>query len=271
MRKHLYTEITNYIDQVINSKTQILELTRRDFTSQYVKNYFGLAWAILDPLFFILILWIVFQYRFTTNDVLGIPFSAYLITGYIAYDLFSNSLTSSTNSITNYSFLIKKLNFSASLIPIVKIISNFMMHIIIIFISTIILIVIGIKPTFIWFQVLYYLFSLFLFLIGLSWLTSAINVFFPDIKNIIGIITRLMFFMTPIFWTIEGLPDHYALIMKINPIVYIVDGYRNSLLLNIPFYQDWKYTIYFWGWVFVMLILGAYVFKRLRPHFADVI
>lgn len=263
--------LNHFLSQLYQHRRLIRQLTKRDFSAKYVKNYFGLVWAILDPLFFILILYFVFHYRFGTGDTLGVPFVAYLLTGYVSYDLFSNSLSSVSDCIKEYNFLITKINFETAIIPIVKLISEYLMHFIIIVIVMILLSINSIYPSLFWFQVLYYQFALFVFLIGCGWISSSIALFFPDIKNIIGIITRLMFFMTPIFWSLDSLPPEYIKIMKLNPIIYIVEGYRDSFLFNKPFWNDISYTIYFWGWTLVLIVLGIITFRRLRPHFADVI
>ena len=261
----------NFIRLFVHNRQLIWSLTKRDFSNKYMKNYFGLAWAILDPLFFILILYFVFQYRFNTNDLLGVPFVTYLVTGYVSYELLNISLVSVTHSIRSYSFLIKKIDFHSGIIPLVKLFSNFLMHQIILIIVGIILIFSGIQPSILWFQVYYYQFALMMLLIGAGWISSSISIFFPDLDNIINIITRLMFFMTPIFWSLEGLPKNYVLIMKLNPIVYVVDGYRESLLFQTPFYVSLQYTLYYWLWVVILWILGIYTFNRLKPHFADII
>lgn len=261
----------HFINQIIEHKNLIKNLTKRDFSNKYVKNYFGLAWAILDPLFFMLILYFVFHYRFGTRETLGVPFVTYLITGYISYNLFSGALISVSYSIKEYSFLIKKVNFDSAIIPIVKLFSEYLMHFIITAIVLILIIVTGISPSWYWIQIIYFQFALFVFMIGCGWITSGISVFFPDIKNIINIITRLMFFMTPVFWSFEGLPPKYVSILKLNPIIYIVNGYRDSLLFETPFWHDILYTLYFWGVTIFLIVLGIVIFKRLRPHFADVL
>ncbi len=113
--------------------------------------------------------------------------------------------------------------------------------------------------------------ALSIFLIAAGWLTSSIYLFFPDIKNIISIITRILFFLTPIFWNMNGLPPNTQFILKLNPVYYIVNGYRDSFLYNKGFWEHPLLTLYFWVVCFICLIVGVAVFKKLRPHFADVV
>ena len=269
--KRFISEGVDFLQQLYQNRYLIYRLTNRDFNNKYIRNYFGLGWAILDPLAFIVILFFVFNMRFGGRDALGVPYITYLIAGYIAYDFFSYVLHNATNSISEYSWLLTKVNFRVAILPLVKILSGLQMHCIILLIATIIFIIEKITISFYWLQVFYYIFSLCIFLTGIAWFTSSINLFFPDIKNITNILIRILFFLTPLFWHMEGLPKTYATILKINPLFYIVNGYRDSFLYGIAFWKHPSLTIYFWGVTLFLLILGISVFKKLRPHFADVI
>ena len=269
--KQIYYEGIDFISQLIKNKSVIFELTKRDFTSKYIKNFFGLSWAIIDPLAFIVVLYFVFGMRFGDRETLGVPFIIYLISGYIAYDFFSTALNQASDSIRSYSFMITKVNFRLAILPIVKLLSGLMMHMIILFIVLVILLLNSIYPSLYWIQIVYYIFAMLSMLLGLAWIASSISLFFPDMKNIISIIVRLLFFLTPIFWNIEGLPESYTFFLKFNPLYYIVSGYRDSLIYEVAFWEHPVLTIYYWALTVVFMLAGIIIFKKLRPHFADVI
>jgi lipopolysaccharide transport system permease protein/teichoic acid transport system permease protein len=219
----------------------------------------------------VVIMYFVFGERYGSKDPKAIPFFIYLVTGYIAFEFFISSINSVTTTIYEHSFLLKKVNFRVAILPIVTILSNLMIHLIVLGICVIVLAFNHIFPSIYWLQLPYYMFSLSVFLISAGWLTSSIFLFFPDIRNIIAIITRIMFFVTPIFWKMEGLPASNQFILKFNPIYYIVNGYRESLLFHKVFWASPGETIYFWSVTFLFLVCGVVVFKKLRPHFADVV
>jgi ABC-type polysaccharide/polyol phosphate export permease len=267
----LFREAFIFIQHVYSNKYLLFELTKRNFTQKYVENTLGLAWAIIDPLTMMVILWIVFGIGFRNRMSVEIPYSAYLITGLIAYMFFQGALSSATSSLKAYSFLIKNINFRISIIPLVTILSELFLHIIILCIACVILLFVGITPSLYWIQIAYYLLATNLLILGISWLTASINLFFPDISNIINVVLRFLFYLTPIFWT----PDYFSkktnMILKINPLYYIIMGYRDSLLFGKPFWIEWQYGIYYWGVTLLTLLLGIVVFLRLKPHFADVV
>jgi teichoic acid transport system permease protein len=80
--------------------------------------------------------------------------------------------------------------------------------------------------------------------------------------------------LTPIMWSVDNLPQGMGVfvnIFKLNPMYYIVQGYRNSMIYNIGFYDNILQTVYFWSLILVLSVLGTVIYKRLKPHFADVL
>ena len=102
-------------------------------------------------------------------------------------------------------------------------------------------------------------------------------VFFKDMRQIVNILLQIGVWATPIMWNIESpqmaerLSPVIMNLLKLNPMYYIVQGYRNSLINKVGFWETPKLTIYFWVFTVVVLWLGTAIFKRLRPHFADVL
>jgi ABC-type polysaccharide/polyol phosphate export permease len=96
-------------------------------------------------------------------------------------------------------------------------------------------------------------------------------VFYRDLGQVIGMLIQIGFWITPIFWSPETLPEEFKFLFFFNPVSYVVMGYRNSLISKIWFWQEPWQTFYFWLLVFSLSIFGLFIFKRLRPHFADVL
>jgi ABC-type polysaccharide/polyol phosphate export permease len=264
-------EAVRFFRHVYEKKYLIYELTKRDFQQKYTANVLGLTWAVIDPLATMLIFWLVFGIGLRAGAEMGVPFVTYLITGIASYSFFQGALSQATNSLQSYSFLIKKVDFRVSILPLVKIFSELFVHCIVLAMAVLIIIGNGIYPNLYWLQVVYYMFAVSVLVLGLSWITSSVNLFFPDITNIVNIILRFFFFLTPLFWNPKMFPESVVRILKLNPMYYIVEGYRNSLLFGRPFWENWQYGLYFWAVAALFLLIGVVVFMRLRPHFADVV
>lgn len=264
-------EGVDFVLHILRNRYLIFELTRRDFQGKYIKNILGLLWAILDPLCFMVILWFVFSVGLRSGRGMGVPFIVYLITGQIAFDLVSQNLLHATGVIKEYSFLIKKVNFRLAILPIIKIFSGLILHFIMLMIAIIIILINGVMPNIYWLQVFYYMFAACIFLLGVSWITSSMSLFVPDVANIVGIVTRFLFFGTPVFWDMSIVPQKYHVILKLNPFFYIVNGYRDSFFGHTGFWEHPGLSLYFWGLAGICFVTGVFVFKNLRPHFADVV
>ena len=267
------TYILSFLKEIYQKKFLIIELTKRDFKQQFMGSFLGLVWAFLQPIAFLGILWVIFTFGFKSGKLGdGTPFLAFLFTGLVAWDLFSRVWLGSTGMIFEYSFLVKKINFRLSILPVVKIFSNLIMHIIFISIVIVVLIVNKIYPSIYWLQVVYYIICSSMLVLGLSWISSALNVFIKDVGQLIQIIVQFGFWLTPIIWDPASFPKKYSIFIKMNPAWYLVDGYRRSFIYKTPFWKgNVNETIYFWGVTLIFLLLGMIVFKKLRPHFADVI
>ncbi|MBL4774800.1 MAG: ABC transporter permease [Mariprofundus sp.] len=121
------------------------------------------------------------------------------------------------------------------------------------------------------FQIIYYLFALLVLMLGLSWLTSALNVFVKDVGQIVSIFLQFGFWATPIFWNVNQIPEMYRFYFQLNPMHYIVEGYRDAFIFHVPFWEKWEAGLFFWCVNITILLVGVVTFKRLRPHFADVL
>ncbi|MDA8418066.1 MAG: ABC transporter permease [Desulfobacteraceae bacterium] len=267
----LVGEGIQFVREVYERRRQICDLTRRDFTDRYAGSFLGFIWAFIEPLAMMSIMWAVFNLGLKVHPSGSVPFVAYLFTGQIAYNFFAEGVGAAAGVIRAYSFLVKKVKFRVAILPIVKINSALIIHLIFLFIVMGIIWVSGIRPSLFWLQTGYYTLALLFLLLGLSWLLSALGVFVKDIANLIQIFITFGFWLTPIFWDKNIVPPAYQWYLCLNPMFYIVQGYRDSFLYRVPFWAHPLNTLYFWAVAWLVLLGGILAFKRLRPHFADIL
>ena len=122
------------------------------------------------------------------------------------------------------------------------------------------------------FQLAYYICCNMLLVLGLSYFTAAFTVFFRDMTQIISIVLTMGMWMTPIMWTMSpDVPELLHLVFKLNPMYYIVDGFRDSLLDKVWFWEKPLWSIYFWSFTIILYLVGVKLFNRLKIHFSDVL
>ena len=256
---------------IFRNRKLLWQMTKRDFKQRYLGSYLGILWAFIQPTITVLIFWFVFQVGFKSMPVDNFPFILWLVCGMFPWFFISESVSSATNSIVESSFLVKKIVFRVELLPIVKIMSALVVHIFFVAVLFLMFAIYGYGVSIYNLQIIYYFFAMICLSLGISWLTSSLTVFLRDVGQFVAMILQLGFWGTPIFWTLEMIPAKYQIFFKLNPVYYIVDGYRQSFIYDNWFWEHFGWTIYFWLVTLFVMFVGAICFKRLRPHFADVL
>lgn len=256
---------------ILKSFTLIIELAASDFKTKYAASYLGIVWAFIQPIVTISIYVVVFGYGFKSTPIKDFPFVLWLSAGIIPWLFFSDALMSSTSSLKEYSYLVKKVVFEVKVLPLVKIMASFYIHLVFIGIVIILYFANGYTPSLYDIQLIYYAFCTLILALGISYVTSALNVFIPDLIQIVNIFLQFGMWMTPIMWNSNMFGPQIEKIIRLNPMYYIVEGYRDCFYNHVLFWEKPGLTIYFWCITFLLLILGMYTFKKLERHFADVL
>ena len=263
--------IYGFVKDMVRLKGVIYELAKRDYQQQNQGSYLGFVWNYLQPLLFIGVLYMVFTLGFRHGAMHeGLSFGLYLLSGMICWLYFAGNLTSITGVITSYSFLVKKVDFRLSILPFVKLLSSFLPHVVLIIFLLVAAELNGYRPGLHSLQFVYYYLCMATLLTGLGWITSATSLFVKDVRNLIAIVTQFGLWMTPIFWNISQVPSQYHWIVKINPAYYLVSGYRDSISGGRFFWERMDESLLFWTVNLILMVLGVVVYRRLKPHFAEV-
>lgn len=259
------------LQEIIQGRVLLLNLAKNDLKSRYAGSFFGIVWALIQPLVTILVFWYVFQVGFKTAPVNNVEFILWFAAAYIPWVYFNDGLMSTTNCLYEYNYLIKKIKFPVSLLPLVKVCSSAMIHSFFICFIFFMYLVYGYAFNVMWFQALYYTFALTCLLVGLSWIMSSLAVFFKDFSQIVAVVLQVGFWLTPIFWSPEGMSEAVLFTIKLNPLYYITQGYRDTFIYSVSFMEHPTLTAYFWIVTGIVFIVGAVLYQKLRPHFADIL
>ncbi len=268
---HYIKNFVDFIKSIWQNKGLLWSLTKKDLKQRYVGSYLGILWAFIQPAITVCIFWFVFQVGFRSMPVDNFPFILWLICGMFPWFFFNDAILAATSSIYGNSFLVKKVVFRVSLLPMIQILSALLVHCFFIAVLFGMFAIYGYWPSIYNLQVIYYLFGSICLVFGLSLLTSSLMVFMKDIGQLIAMLIQFGFWGTPIFWSLKMIPLAYQWIFKLNPMYYIVEGYRNSFIYHTWFWELGYTTIWFWAFTIGIMLVGAFVFKKLRPHFADVL
>ena len=271
-----YDKIVILPVELYQNRQLIWKLAKNDFKTRYAGSYLGIVWAFVQPVITVLLYWFVFsvalpQRAIAVKGDINIPYILWLIAGIVPWFFFSEALSNGTGALLEYNYLVKKVVFKISILPIIKIISALFVHVFFVVFVVGLYACYGYYPDLYTLQIFYYSACMFVFVLGMCYITCSIIVFFRDLGQIISILLQVGIWATPILWNITTLPEKLRIVFKLNPMNYIVEGYRDSLIDKIWFWENFYSTAYFWILTMCVFAFGAIIFKRLKVHFADVL
>lgn len=268
--------------EVIKNRKLVSNLAKNDLKARFAGSNLGIVWAFVQPIITIIVYWFVFEKAIgagsqITKGGLSVPYILWLSAGLIPWFYFSEAWMNGTNCLLEYNYLVKKVVFNISVLPVVKAVSSLFTHVVLVLFMILLYVLYGYYPDISVIQVIYYSFCAFALALSLSYFTSAVTVFFRDMQQIINVFMQMLIWGTPIMWNIDYMEQlgkvspALSMILKLNPMYYIVLGYRRTLIYHEPFWNEPALTIYFWCVTIVLFLIGTTVFRKLRPHFADIL
>ena len=269
-------ELLQFPKMAWSNRALIWKLAKNDFKTRYAGSNFGVLWALVQPVIIVLVYWFVFEVGLNAGsqkvkEGLDIAFVLWLTSGLVPWFYFSEALTNGTNSLLEYNYLVKKVVFKISILPIIKIIAASFIHVFFVAFMMVIYFLYGYPLDLYLLQIVYNSLCMFIFVLALSYSTCAIVIFFRDLTQIIAIFLQVGMWATPILWNINTFSPSIQMIFKLNPIYYIVNGYRSALFEKTWFWSDFYSTMYFWIFTAALFAVGTLIFKKLKVHFADVL
>lgn len=265
-------QFSTFLLDAFRQRDMLGRLSVREFHERYLGSYLGLAWAFIQPLITIAVLYTVFTLGFRSLPVSGdVPFFLWLTCGLVPWFFIAEGLAAGTNAILAKDFMIKNVSFRASLLPLSSILASLMIHVPFLIILLLFFLFSGIGVGLHSLQVVYYTFSAVILLLGVSWITSSLMVFIRDTSQAVGVAIQMGMWVTPIFWDATIVPAKYSLLYQLNPAYYIIRGYRDCFIDHVWFWERVHTSLYFWFITGLLFFIGALTFNRLRPHFADVL
>lgn len=254
------------------NREMLWDLAVNDFSTKYAGSYLGIFWAFVQPLITILVYWCVFE--FGLKAVPPVPDVTYVVwfsAGMVPWFFFSDGLNAVMNGLLEYSYLVKKVVFDVELIPIVKLMSALFVHSVFVALLGLLAWGNGTRVSASCLQVFYYMLCLVYLVYAAGRFAAAIILFIKDLGQIVNIILQIGVWVTPIIWSYTIVAEKWQWVVKLNPMFYIVEGYRDSFINRRWFFERPVLSAYFWMTVILALGIGHISFRKLKPHFADVL
>ncbi len=243
-------------------------MTGRNIRSLYKQSILGYAWIFINPLMQIVVLTFVFSTILRVGmDVIPYPFPLFLFVALLPWMFFSSAVASATDSITGSASLVTKIYFPREILVVATVFSK----VVDLLLGTLILLGLMIlysqyPPwTLVWVPAIFAM--QLLFTVGLALPLAALNLFFHDVRYLVGVILMIWFYITPILYPVDIVPERYKILFDLNPLSRVVNAYRRVLLDGTNLGVE-SFLVGLGGAVLIFLV-GYYLFKRMEAGFAD--
>ena len=249
-----------------------LKLGKNDFRNRFANTSLGTIWGFAQPFVFMITYVIVFQYILHSGSSGEYPYVVWFLPGMSMWMYCSDAILTASNSIRNYSYLVKKVVFPVDIIPIISLTSSSFIGIFLMIIAIVVSSIFGFIPNFL--NVIYILICAIVFIVALTRLTSAITTVVPDFAQLLTIVIQLCMWFTPIVWNLSMINNGlFVKLFKCMPFTYLVEGFRQAFMENsqIITEQNCMFTIVFWIITIIIFVWGNKVFKKTKKDFADVL
>lgn len=258
-----------HFKRLLGYRELLVSWALRDIKVRYKQTILGIGWAILQPFVLMVVFTIVFSKFARVPSEGDIPYPIFSYCALLPWTFFSNSLSFATQSIVNNSNLVRKIYFPREIFPLAAIAAC--------------LVDFGVASTIFVGMMAYYhipvsstiallpliLLLQIMFTVAVALVTSAVTVFYRDIRFVVPLGVRIWMYLTPVIYPISMVPERYRTLVMLNPMAGIIDGYRKIILMGqLPDFSSLAYT----AAISLVLFFASYAwFKRAEMVFADVI
>ncbi len=258
----------SYLKQLYKYRQLLWILTQREIKVRYKQTALGVLWAILQPLSLMLIFTLVFSY-FTKINSEGIPYPIFSYVALLPWTFFQTAVQFGSMSVVNNSGLVTKVFFPREILPLSSLLAAMLDFLVagLLLIGLMIFYGVSVTTNIFWLIILIPL--QMVITAGINLLLAALVVMFRDLKFVIPLGLQLLFYATPIIYSINIIPDRFFKLVLANPLTGLVDSYRKVLLQSRP--PNFYYLATSAAAGIILIIAGYWFYKRVDKRFADII
>lgn len=239
-------------------------LVDRDMKLLYKRSALGIAWTLINPLLQLA----VFSFVFRSVIPINIPqFSSFAFSGLLIWTWSQTALFQATGLITSNKALIRQPNFPTAILPVVTTMTGLIHFLLALPVLIIFLAVDGVEPNSVLFVLPLLMVIQFVLTVGLAYPLAALNVTFRDTQHTLGVLLQMLFYLTPIFYDLNSVPEEFLIFYQLNPMVPLIEAYRAILLKGTQ--PDWQALLIVSLIVAVILPIGLAIFRRQSNTFVE--
>ena len=268
----MFKSIAYVIKENMTNLYRIFCIARYELLADMRDSKFGLFWNFASPAIQVITYWLVFGIGMQRSGYDGIPYLPWVIVGFAAWWYISPCITQGCSAVFSKKNVITKMKFPISILPATVCVREFFNHLCMMAITVVLLILFGYYPSVYLLGLIYYAFCAFMFLEALALVTSVLTMMWRDVKKLVTSLMRMLMYLSPVLWpaAFSGIPV-MSFIMKLNPVYYIVTGYRDCMFFEKSILAHPALTVYFWIVVLVLFAVGSALMYHFKRKMVDMI
>lgn len=205
----------------------VLTLVRRDFAGRYRNTVVGVAWSLITPLLFVLVFYFVFK---VTLNISIEKYASFVYIGILAWTWFQSSVAEGVAAITSNPNLVSQPGFPVASLPIVAVTTNLFNLVVAAPVLLVLLLVEGTRPSLTMFWLPLIVIVQYVLTLSVCFFVAAVNVAVRDVQYIVPVMLQIGYYLTPIFYSGDKIPERYRPILRANPMYGLVEAYRDALI-----------------------------------------
>ncbi len=242
-------------------------LVWRDIKTRYAQSVLGVGWAIIQPVFSMIVFTIVFGNLAKVNSE-GVPYAIFSYTALVPWTFFSSSLTSASGSLISSKNLITKVYFPRLIIPISPVLGKLIDFGISFLILLGLMVWYGVKPTIWALMIPVFIIIMVLTAAGVGMWLTALSIQYRDIRYGANFFVQLLMYGSPVIYATSIIPEKYQILYALNPMVGVIEGFRSALLGTRA--MPWDFLGVGALMAIAFFLSGAIYFRSMERYFADV-
>jgi ABC-type polysaccharide/polyol phosphate export permease len=264
---------TLFLRNLVERRSLLEQLVRRDFQLRFVGSAVGWIWGLIHPLVLLVCWWFVFVkvLKLKPEGAVTDNYPLLLFAGMLPWLLFSDTVQRSATAMLDQSNLITKTVFPSEILPVSVFLSSVVSHLLAVALMVVAAGVMLNQISIFLLLLPVYIFVLGLFAVGVGWIVASLHVFQRDTAQVMSVVLQFWFWITPIFFVEGRYPARARILLMLNPINYMVRGYRQMLLTSTWGWSDLRDLGVAAAFGVALFLIGGLFFRYMKRGFADVL
>ena len=263
---------THFLRNLVERRTLLYELVRRDFQQRFVGSAAGWLWGVVHPLVLLTSWTFVFQLCLRAplpTDAITQNYTLFLFCGFLPWLLFQETVQRSASSLLDHAGLITKTMFPAEVVPVSIFLSSLIHHAIALMLAVgaVVIVEHRISPMIVFLPL--YMLLVGMLAVGMGWIVSSLHVYLRDTAQVLAVVLTLWFWVTPIFISEQQIPAKFRFLIAMNPLSFVVRAYRERLLSSR--WPSLRELAIIAAYSIAVFVIGGLFFRQLKRGFADVL